>query len=330
MPNVLINPNAQAPLVGFAGNHLGDSIRVANVFNQSYIRPATGTVAPPFGPGIQGDIKVSGSAGALTAPTGWMYLTPIREPGRDSGATASLVVQQVNAGTALPIKGLGSGIINPAYRIAQVAGVAMIQLDCPRSILVAAVGTGGQATQACTIWISGADFWGQRMTATVSIAAGDVTTVYYDTNKCFKYISSMRSTGSLAPLWVGVGPTFGMDYFTPSAAFLNRVTYAVGGTTPTDVVISGGGSLYMNPPAITAAPSATANDVRGALRLDTTGGNSITNLAPLTVSYIINGSTAQVANTYDLASNQWAPTAESLRVANLFGGPQYYSAALTP
>lgn len=327
MPNVLINPNAQAPLVGFAGNHLGDSIRVANVFNQSYIRPATGTVAPPFGPGIQGDIKVSGSAGALTAPTGWMYLTPIKEPGIFlGGASASLVVQQVNAGTALPIKGLGSGIINPAYRIAQVAGVPMIQLDCPRSILLAVVGTGGTPSTAFNLYISGADFWGQRMTVTLTAAAGSTVTALYDTPACLKYISSMRmDTASAAPIWVGVGPTFGMDYFTPSTGFLNRVNY-----NGTDVVINGGGSLYRNPPAITAAPTPTANDVRGAIRLDTTGGSSMTSLAPLTISYIINGGTAQVANTYDLASNQWAPTAESLRVVNLNGGPQYYSAALTP
>jgi hypothetical protein len=311
----MANLNMQKPLVSFAGNHLGDNTRTGNIFEWE----AKETVLD----GSTKTVVASGSPGVLTAPIGWMYFSPQLEPGLVSGPTASLVVQQTpGAGGNLPIRGIPSGTPNAGYRVALVNGVAMIQLDCCRSLVLAIMGTGGSPSSAFNFYASGADFWGQRLTVQKTVGAGLVATTVYDLLKSFKYLESAVVSGATGcPIWVGVGATFGLDYYTPSTAFLNRVTY-----NDIDKDINGAG-VFVAPPALDATPTVTGNDVRGAIQLSTNGSGLTANKF-LSVNYMIEGATAQSANTYTLDLNLWTPTPNQTRVLHTLGAPQYYNANL--
>ncbi|CAN5950569.1 unnamed protein product [Sphagnum jensenii] len=86
------------------------------------------------------------------------------------------------------------------------------------------------ASTAFNFYASGADLYGQLMTVSFNVAAGVVVDNVYDLGKSFAYISNMVvSAATGAPIWVGVGPTFGIEYYTPDTAHLTRVTYANAG-----------------------------------------------------------------------------------------------------
>ena len=297
------------PLVTFAGNHLGDDVRVANVFNFE---------SNPVIAGVTYTVAASSNPGVLEAPIGWMNFIPQAEPG---GAGATLVVQQTPAaGMPLPIIGLPAGNPSPGYYLRFVQSRPMIELDCPRSLVLGVMGATAAST-AFNLYVSGADLYGQLMTVAKLVPAGLVANTYYDLGKSFAYISNMVvSAGTGAPIWVGVGPTFGMEYYTPDTGHLTRVAYA--GTSQN---INTGG-VFNAPPAFTAVPGATANDVRGSITIPGTY-TAITGVDRLQIQYIIEGGTAQSSWNYTPARNLWTQYPNSARVLSILGAPQYYNAS---
>lgn len=311
------------PLVTFAGNHLGDDVRIANVFDFE---------SNPVISGVTYLVAASSDPGVLTAPVGWMNFVPQVEPG---GVNASLVTQQTfNAGQNLPIRGLPSGNPAPGYYLRFVQSRPMIQLDCPRSLFLGVIASGGSPTNAFIFYASGADLYGQLMTVTHSVAAGGVATAYYDLDKSFAYLADMKiSAAPGCPIWVGVGPTYGIEYYTPEAGHLTRVT-----SLGTSLNINTGG-VFNAPPALNAVPSPTGNDVRGSITTFTpTEWAAETVPERLTIQYIIEGGTAQSGWNYNAELNIWtvAPQGSGSingvfyagRVLSILGAPQYYDPTL--
>lgn len=299
-------------LITFAGNHLGDATRSANIFDFES-NPTLG--GNPY------LVAASSDPGCLTSPSGWMKFTPQAEPG---GVGATLVVQQTpGAAGYLPIVGLPSGVPSPGYYLDFVQSIPMIRLDNPRSLLIGVMGNLAVST-AFNIYASGADIFGQFMTVSQAVPAGLAAATYYDLLKSFAYVSRIRvSATTTSPIWVGVGPTFGMDYYTPDVSFINRATYALA-----SLDISAPATVFNAPPALTAVPVATGNDVRGCISVFPAANYAnITGTNPFTVSYVIEGATAQSGWTYDAPQNIWVHTPNSSRVLHTIGAAQYYNAA---
>lgn len=317
----------QKPLISFAGNHLGDNVRSANVFDFEASRLLAG--------GSSVTSLASSEPGVLTAPYGLMDFIPQAEAG---GANATLVIEHTPAaGGSLPVRGLTSpGVSVPAagYYLTFVQSFPMIQLDVPRSIYLSVLATGGTPSAAFVLTAQCADFWGNLFTVTQTVPAGLVATTNYDLFKSAKYVKSISvSAGTGCPIWVGVGPTFGMDYYTPAPRFLTRASYA-----ETSLNINTGGA-FVTPPLITDVPSPISADVRGAITI-AGGSAAIDGVSALNVQYVIYGGTAQAANNYTPPATPytlppvytggqngfWTQVPNSIRVFNILGAPQYYQA----
>lgn len=329
-------------LISFAGNQLGDSVRVGNIFNFQFTQDTTNY--PNLAGYTQG---ASSSAGALTTTQGLMQFVPMREPGLGptpagpaNGAAASLMTQQIIPGNGpLPLIGLTPGSTPTAgFFLDTVRGFPMIRLDNPRSLLLAVIGSVGTPSTAFNISVSGADFWGNLMTYTVIVPAGLTAVTYFELPKSFAYVKSAQSTAtSTVPVWLGVGGSFGMDYYTPMRSLLTRAVYAATELNITASAVNTTGTpqspCFTTPPVIGLAPLATQSDIRGLISVfsgpvPTIPGNFITGVNTLTVQYVIYGTTAQAENVYNPLLNKWTSADENTRVLNLLGNPQFYNATL--
>lgn len=299
----------------FAGSHIGDAIRTANIFNWE---------ANPTIGGTPYLVAASSEAGVLTTSPGLMKFIPRTEPGIANGANASLVTQNTFAqGGSLPIRGLPTGTPATGYFLDFVKTFPMIRLDNPRNILLGVMGTGGAPSTAFNFSVSGADIYGQLLTATQVVPAGLAVTTLYELPKSFAYVKSMNITAATgAPIWVGVGKSFGMDYYTPSTGMLTRVTY----NNISLSISADNNSVFIAPPALDAAPTATSADVRGAIAIPTA--TAITGTAELIVQYIIQGGSSQLSWTYTPTTNKWTATPNDTMVLNTLGAPQFYNASL--
>ncbi len=312
-------------LITFAGNHLGDATRTANLFDFA--------ANPIYADGNRYLTAASSQPGVLTGPVGWMSFIPQTEPGVSIGGTidgtlASLVVQTTpTTGGNLAIKGL-PGTPNAGYKLVFVQGIPMIQLDCSRSLLLGVMGA-ITPTLAFNFYASGADRFGQLMTVTKTVVAGSGVNTAYDLFKGFSCLkSAMVSAATGAPIWLGVGPTFSMDYYIPRQGCLTNVSYNnIPLARQTVFMVP---PLVGNPLNLTPAPTATSNDVRGAIRLNSNPltSNMYATGASLEINYIIHGATAQVRNVYNLATNTWSQASDDVCVLNTLGSAQYYNSSL--
>ena len=310
-------------LVSFAGGHLNDNLRTANVFDFE---------ANPVIAGTTYLVAASSEPGALLASPGFQYFVPLGEPGLTLSSNASLVVSQtpVTSGS-LPLRGLPSGTPYTGLYLDFVQSFPMLRLDVPRSLMLVVEATGGTPSARFNVSVSGADFWGQLMTATVQVEAALVATTYYEfsrllslssTPKAFAYVKSAAVTAATGcPIWIGMGPSFGLDYYTPEAGLLTRVSL-----TGTSLNINAGGGVYIPPATLTGTPSATGPDVRGTVTVTTPNiiFNGTTN--SVCIQSIIWGASAQSANVYTPALNKWTQATTQARASSLLGAPQYYLA----
>lgn len=333
----------KTPLVSFPGSHVGDNVRISNLFDiyAKVIADNDGnyyTVSANSDPGVifQGPYEV----------------TPIAEPGSAGGASASIVAQVTPAGAVpLTIRGLPSGTPATGFYLDRVLQYPMIRLDCPRSLLLVVVASGGSPSTASVVSVSGADQWGQLMTASFTIPAGLTSTTYYNltgtsvsnaTPKCFSYIkSAATSAGTGCPIWIGVGGCFELPYWIPDGSYITQATY-IG-------VIDHLNDFYISPifnfdptavppdPALTLilAPTATSSNVRGGL-IVTSADNytDITGVDPLTIHYAPYLSTAQ-GNWYfqpgvstKISGGTWFSYPDEVKSLFAIGTPQYYNATL--
>lgn len=355
------------PLVSFAGNHLGDDPRFGNVFAFEANAPITGFPLVDATAATQYQ-NVTSNPGLSGTVDQWMRFAPMNEPGLPSGAgtSASLVNLIANpvAGLRL-IKGLAANTTATAgFYPDVVAGIPMLRLDCERSIVIGL--TGAVPTSAFIVTVTGADMWGQLMTAQTSFAIGAPNGVYEIgliqaqttpfTQKCFSYVQSIRT--SVAPgagsMWFGVGNTFGFEYYCADASDLVRVSYngvnadiSAAGVPPILFIPPPAPAIYGTIPPIAPnylgnfywpTPTATTgNNVRGAFKLTAPGTAIAGGTALLNMMYKCIGASPFAAYLYDprpttgnypSLGGSWSQQSPALRTGYVIGPPQFYDPAL--
>lgn len=94
----------------------------------------------------------------------------------------------------------------------------VIKLDVARSINFSIFGT---LTNAITFTLSGFDYWGHKVTETVTLASGS-TANSYTTKKTYSYINSIYTSAGSGSITVSIltGPAFGFPYFIPHQTFV--------------------------------------------------------------------------------------------------------------
>lgn len=357
------------PLVSFAGNHIGDDPRFGNVFDY-FIKPPLTDWLPPVGVGTN-TLKqsVNSDPGLSGTVDQWMRFTPINEPGIANANNASLVFPTVNPQAGLqPIIGLPNGTATPGFYRDVVNGIPMIRLDCERSIMVAFTGA---SFGSCTVTVTGADMWGQMMTAS-TVFVNPQLVGYYEvgddsdvartppyTQKCFSYVQSVRLSTALGggvTMWVGVGNTFGFEYYCSDLSDLVRINIdgverplilasAVVGAI-NGMIVPPQPAIYQTVPVAAGqalgnfywlTPSATTGaSVRGAYKWDSPGGNlPVANGGLFNIQYKSIGASPYAAYLYSPQSTVlnrngggWSDTASALRTGYVIGPPQYYNPAL--
>lgn len=356
------------PLVSFAGNHLGDDPRFGNVF--AFEANAPITAYPYINDANSAFIKqnISSDPGLSGTVDQWMRFTPINEPGIAVAANASLVAPAGTAG-AVPLALIrpqpGTPNATTGFAYDTIAGVPMVRLDYERSILMKVL---ADANNLFTIKVNGADSWGQLMSASSVVHAGNHANAFIEigsvvnnnatftiasaTQKTFAYVQNISVSGATGQqIWVGVGNTFGFDYYCQSAGDLVRVSLN-GMSLSIDTVPAAGTNLFIAPPQLSvyqtvppvapnflgnffwATPAETNSaPVRGAYRIGAAGvalGAGLVNMqykclgASPFAAYVYNPQGGN-PNNYGGA---YSDSAASFRTGLVAGAPQFYNSAL--
>jgi hypothetical protein len=155
----------------------------------------------------------------------------------------SVAASYAGAGTAVLAAGTGTTAVTTA------AGVAAIQLDCPRAVSVT-IGTGTIADVAITV--TGLDIYGQAMTDVIQTGTTQSTTV--NGEKAFFQITGVAVAGAVGgTVAVGTSDVLGSPVRITDAGYIARAGWA--GALAEDA-----GTFVA---AVTTTATTTSGDVRG-------------------------------------------------------------------
>jgi hypothetical protein len=155
----------------------------------------------------------------------------------------SVAASYAGAGTAVLAAGTGTTAVTTA------AGVAAIQLDCPRAVSVT-IGTGTIADVAITV--TGLDIYGQAMTDVIQTGTTQSTTV--NGEKAFFQITGVAVAGAVGgTVAVGTTDILGSPVRITDAGYIARAGWA--GALAEDA-----GTFVA---AVTTTATTTSGDVRG-------------------------------------------------------------------
>lgn len=175
-------------------------------------------------------------------PLGRIYVwdvVPLTKQTNNISAAASYA----GAGTAVLAAGTGTTAVTTA------AGVAAIQLDCPRAVSVT-IGTGTIADTAITV--TGLDAYGQAMTDVIQTGTTQSTTV--NGEKAFFQITGVAVAGAVGgTVAVGTSDVLGAPVRITDAGYIARAGWA--GALAEDA-----GTFVA---AVTTTATTTSGDVRG-------------------------------------------------------------------
>jgi len=175
-------------------------------------------------------------------PLGRIYVwdvVPLTKQTNNISAAASYA----GAGTAVLAAGTGTTAVTTA------AGIAAIQLDCPRAVSVT-IGTGTIADTAITV--TGLDVYGQAMTDVIQTGTTQSTTV--NGEKAFFQITGVAVAGAVGgTVAVGTSDILGSPVRITDAGYIARAGWA--GALAEDA-----GTFVA---AVTTTATTTSGDVRG-------------------------------------------------------------------
>jgi hypothetical protein len=175
-------------------------------------------------------------------PLGRIYVwdvVPLTKQTNNISAAASYA----GAGTAVLAAGTGTTAVTTA------AGIAAIQLDCPRAVSVT-IGTGTIADTAITV--TGLDVYGQAMTDVIQTGTTQSTTV--NGEKAFFQITGVAVAGAVGgTVAVGTTDVLGSPVRITDAGYIARAGWA--GALAEDA-----GTFVA---AVTTTATTTSGDVRG-------------------------------------------------------------------
>jgi hypothetical protein len=155
----------------------------------------------------------------------------------------SVAASYAGAGTAVLAAGTGTTAVTTA------AGVAAIQLDCPRAVSIT-IGTGTIADVAITV--TGLDIYGQAMTDVIQTGTTQSTTV--NGEKAFFQITGVAVAGAVGgTVAVGTTDILGSPVRITDAGYIARAGWA--GALAEDA-----GTFVA---AVTTTATTTSGDVRG-------------------------------------------------------------------
>jgi hypothetical protein len=155
----------------------------------------------------------------------------------------SVAASYAGAGTAVLAAGTGTTAVTTA------AGVAAIQLDCPRAVSVT-IGTGTIADTAITV--TGLDIYGQSMTDVIQTGTTQSTTV--NGEKAFFQITGVAVAGAVGgTVAVGTTDILGSPVRITDAGYIARAGWA-------GVLAEDAGTFVA---AVTTTATTTSGDVRG-------------------------------------------------------------------
>jgi hypothetical protein len=155
----------------------------------------------------------------------------------------SVAATYAGAGTAVLAAGTGTTAVTTA------AGVAAIQLDCPRAVSIT-IGTGTIADVAITV--TGLDVYGQAMTDVIQTGTTQSTTV--NGEKAFFQITGVAVAGAVGgTVAVGTTDVLGSPVRITDAGYIARAGWA--GALAEDA-----GTFVA---AVTTTATTTSGDVRG-------------------------------------------------------------------
>jgi hypothetical protein len=175
-------------------------------------------------------------------PLGRIYVwdvVPLTKQTNNISAAASYT----GAGTAVLAAGTGTTAVTTA------AGVAAIQLDCPRAVSVT-IGTGTIADVAITV--TGLDVYGQAMTDVIQTGTTQSTTV--NGEKAFFQITGVAVAGAVGgTVAVGTTDVLGSPVRITDAGYIARAGWA-------GALAEYAGTFVA---AVTTTATTTSGDVRG-------------------------------------------------------------------
>jgi hypothetical protein len=155
----------------------------------------------------------------------------------------SVAATYAGAGTAVLAAGTGTTAVTTA------AGVAAIQLDCPRAVSIT-IGTGTIADTAITV--TGLDVYGEAMTDVIQTGTTQSTTV--NGEKAFYQITGVAVAGAVGgTVAVGTSDVLGSPVRITDAGYIARSGWA--GALADDA-----GTFVA---AVTTTATSTSGDVRG-------------------------------------------------------------------
>jgi hypothetical protein len=175
-------------------------------------------------------------------PLGRIYVwdvVPLTKQTNNISAAASYA----GAGNAVLAAGTGTTAVTTA------AGVAAIQLDCPRAVSIT-IGTGTIADVAITV--TGLDIYGQAMTDVIQTGTTQSTTV--NGEKAFFQITGVAVAGAVGgTVAVGTSDILGSPVRITDAGYIARAGWA-------GVLAEDAGTFVA---AVTTTATTTSGDVRG-------------------------------------------------------------------
>jgi len=175
-------------------------------------------------------------------PLGRIYVWDV-VPATKQTNNISVAASYAGAGTAVLAAGTGTTAVTTA------AGVAAIQLDCPRAVSIT-IGTGTIADVAITV--TGLDIYGQAMTDVIQTGTTQSTTV--NGEKAFFQITGVAVAGAVGgTVAVGTSDVLGSPVRITDAGYIARAGWA--GALAEDA-----GTFVA---AVTTTATTTSGDVRG-------------------------------------------------------------------
>jgi hypothetical protein len=175
-------------------------------------------------------------------PLGRIYVWDV-VPATKQTNNISVAASYAGAGTAVLAAGTGTTAVTTA------AGVAAIQLDCPRAVSIT-IGTGTIADVAITV--TGLDIYGQAMTDVIQTGTTQSTTV--NGEKAFFQITGVAVAGAVGgTVAVGTSDVLGSPVRITDAGYIARAGWA--GALADDA-----GTFVA---AVTTTATTTSGDVRG-------------------------------------------------------------------
>jgi hypothetical protein len=175
-------------------------------------------------------------------PLGRIYVWDV-VPATKQTNNISVAASYAGAGTAVLAAGTGTTAVTTA------AGVAAIQLDCPRAVSIT-IGTGTIADVAITV--TGLDIYGQAMTDVIQTGTTQSTTV--NGEKAFFQITGVAVAGAVGgTVAVGTTDILGSPVRITDAGYIARAGWA--GALAEDA-----GTFVA---AVTTTATTTSGDVRG-------------------------------------------------------------------